>query len=165
MDSDNINLCIVCCHSFAISDQADHGEKVTKLCTDIKSYHTNSVQEQVFLNEVTFSEELKRLEYCFGSSICTNCLFDLNELIKSKEKMSSLENHVISLQQQILKGLRELEECQKIIKCYQDRIRVTIEKSDLKCLENKVHSGINQTAGDSSSFAFKLRKWITHGIS
>lgn len=154
MESDTSKLCIVCCRSFTLTDQTQHAEEISKLSEHIKNYN----QIDVFWNQTNFYEQLRQLKNSFDMSICSECVFDLKEVLKSNKAMDLMESNVISLQIQILNGLRELEECLKQINCQQEKIKITVEKADVSCLEKIFLSDVNQDV--YSNFALELRQWI-----
>ncbi len=161
LNIDNINkICIICCNSFSTDNQSNNKSKISKFCEGIRGGDSGD-----FSSVVNCQHDVNQLENHFGMSVCSSCLIVINELLTSKENVNLLENHVIFLQQQILKGIRDLEECLKKVKGHQDKIMETVNGSDGTCLKSKFISRLSDDgrADESKNFVFRVRQCIRKG--
>lgn len=110
------------------------------------------------VTEDSISKNILELDKDFGIFVCLSCGTEINDLLTSEEQRTLLENHVISLQKEIIKGLRDLDKCLEKIKCQREKIRVSVEASNELNLRKRLPTG-----NISSCFVFKLRECITNG--
>lgn len=155
-------LCIICCLPFLSNKKSENVEKINKLCEWIKNDVDRNIcgdsVEIKRLNKLNFQNEILKLEQNLGLSICIMCSAEITKLISSEENMTFLENHVISLQKEIIKGLKDLEDCMGKIKCLRENIKRKVEDSNDSYLKTKLY-----TERESNCLVFNLRKWIVKG--
>ncbi len=157
--TENYKLCIICCHPFVLNNQLENVEKISEFCEEIKGDHDIDRNEGAETKHVC--EEILELEIRFGMSVCFACLNKMTILLASKENLSLLETHVLSLQKEILKVLRNLEILTKQIQSHRINLRKTVEGSDELTLRRRLNT--EKGAIESNFLAFKLRQWILKG--
>lgn len=168
LNCEDSKLCIICCVPFVLNVQTENVDKISKFCEHVSKGSRNSEGEgERFVN---FTREIKQLNTSFGMAVCPPCFVTINEVVTSKENASILEDHVISLQKQILKGLRDLDKIVEKIKCQRETIQKTVKDSDAICLKNRfLNQDMSQMdiekANESKNFVFRMRQFIRKGKS
>lgn len=127
---DNNKLCIICCTFVNEETQGGEGGMFRRFCEEV----CKSEEKRGY----DFDTEILELERRFGMKVCAKCEGGINELEISREKMGFLEKHVVSLQMEILRGLKELEKFTEEIKFYQENLRKIVKGSDELSLKRRL---------------------------
>ncbi len=149
---ENIKLCMFCCRLYSSDDGTQNVETIRQFCTDISS-NILKVSEE---DEFNSCEAILKLDKDFGMSACVLCFTNLRELLTSKQQTELLENRVLSLQKEILKGLKDLDKRLNEIKCHQEIIKRRVKESS--------ELNLKRLPKTANCFVLKLRQCIINGI-